>query len=124
VESIDDAVRMLELSGADGVMIGRGTYGRPWLPGQVAHYLATGERRPDPALAEQLDIILGHLDAMLSHYGSEPGVRIARKHIAWYSKGLHGSADFRAEVNRITDPDVLRAAIIAFYAPLLEKAAA
>lgn len=124
VESIDDAVSMLEQSGADGVMIGRGTYGRPWLPGQVAHYLATGERRPDPTLAEQMEIILEHLDAMLVHYGSEPGVRIARKHMGWYSKGLPGSAEFRAEINRTGDPEAMRRIIADFYAPLLEKAAA
>jgi tRNA-dihydrouridine synthase B len=124
IETEDDAARALEQSGADGVMIGRGTYGRPWFPGQVAHFLATGERRPDPGLAEQLAIVLEHFDAMLAHYGRETGVRMARKHIAWYSKGLHGSADFRAQVNQLSDADQVRAAILAFYLPLLEKAAA
>lgn len=124
IESIDDAVRALELSGADGVMIGRATYGRPWLPGQVAHFLATGERRPDPSLAEQLDIVVEHYDAMLAHYGRDTGVRMARKHIAWYSKGLHGSADFRAQVNQLSDADKVRESILGFYLPLLEKAAA
>lgn len=124
IESVDDAARALEQSGADGVMIGRATYGRPWLPGQVAHYLATGERRDDPALPAQLDIVLEHFDAMLTHYGAETGVRMARKHIAWYSKGLHGSADFRAHVNQLSDADKVREAILGFYLPLLEKAAA
>ncbi|MBI3446128.1 MAG: tRNA dihydrouridine synthase DusB [Magnetospirillum sp.] len=124
VESIDDAVSMLEISGADGVMIGRGTYGKPWLPGQVAHFLATGERRPDPSLAEQLAIMLEHLDAMLIHYGAESGIRNARKHIAWYSKGLPGSAEFRAEINRTMDAEAVRRTILDFYSPLLEKAAA
>lgn len=124
IENVDDAVRALEQSGADGVMIGRATYGRPWLPGQVAHYLATGERLADPPLAEQLDIVLEHFDAMLAHYGSETGVRMARKHIAWYSKGLHGSADFRAHVNQLSDAAKVRESILGFYGPLLEKAAA
>jgi tRNA-dihydrouridine synthase B len=75
-------------------------------------------------LPEQMEIILGHLDAMLSHYGTEPGVRIARKHMGWYSKGLPGSAEFRAEINRTNDPAVMRQVIADFYAPLLEKAAA
>ena len=124
VQSIDDAQTLLERSGADGVMIGRGTYGRPWLPGQVAHYLASGERRPDPGLAEQFDILIEHYESMLSHYGNDTGVRIARKHVAWYSKGLPGSAEFRAEVNRLGDADLVRRAIVSFYAPLLEKVAA
>lgn len=124
ITSVEDAVRALELSGADGVMIGRGSYGRPWFPGQVAHYLATGDRLPDPTLEEQLSIVLEHFDAMMSHYGKETGVRIARKHIAWYSKGLHGSADFRSQVNQMSDADQVRAAILNFYQPLLEKAAA
>ncbi len=124
IETVDDAARALEQSGADGVMIGRGTYGRPWFPGQVAHFLATGERLPDPALPEQLQIVLEHFDAMLAHYGRETGVRMARKHIAWYSKGLHGSADFRAHVNQLHDAELVRQAIMDFYGPLLEKAAA
>ena len=124
VESIEDAQRMLEMSGADGVMIGRGTYGRPWLPGQVAHFLETGERKPDPNLAEQFQILLEHYEAMLLHYGSVTGVRIARKHMAWYSKGLPGSAEFRAEINRLSDAEAVRAAVVGFYTPLLQKAAA
>lgn len=124
IETVEDASRALVQSGADGVMIGRGTYGRPWFPGQVAHFLATGERRDDPPLADQLAIVLEHYDAMLSLYGRETGVRMARKHIAWYSKGLHGSADFRAVVNRLSDADHVREAILAFYSPLLEKVAA
>ncbi|MBC7953897.1 MAG: tRNA dihydrouridine synthase DusB [Rhodospirillaceae bacterium] len=124
IETIDDAIRALEESGADGVMVGRGTYGRPWFPGQIAHYLATGEMLADPELAQQLATILEHFDSMLSHYGNETGVRMARKHVAWYSKGLHGSADFRSQVNQMGDAAKVREAILAFYSPLLEKAAA
>jgi tRNA-dihydrouridine synthase B len=117
-------VRALQESGADGVMVGRATYGRPWLPGQVAAFLATGERRADPALESRLDILLAHFDDMLSHYGSDTGVRMARKHVAWYSKGLHGSADFRAAVNRMSDAVQVRRAILDFYLPLCEREAA
>ncbi|MBC7907859.1 MAG: tRNA dihydrouridine synthase DusB [Rhodospirillaceae bacterium] len=124
IDTIDDAIRALEESGADGVMVGRGTYGRPWFPGQIAHYLATGERLADPELATQLETILEHFDAMLSHYGAETGVRMARKHVAWYSKGLHGSADFRSQVNQMSDAAKVREAILAFYSPLLERVAA
>jgi tRNA-dihydrouridine synthase B len=119
-----DAVRALQESGADGVMIGRATYGKPWLPGQVAAFLATGERRADPSLEGQIDILLAHFDDMLSHYGSDTGVRMARKHVAWYSKGLHGSADFRAAVNRMSDAVQVRRAILDFYLPLCEREAA
>ncbi|TAN60270.1 MAG: tRNA dihydrouridine synthase DusB, partial [Magnetospirillum sp.] len=101
-----------------------GTYGRPWLPGQVAHFLATGERLPDPILADQFNILLEHYEAMLLHYGTVTGVRIARKHLAWYSKGLAGSAEFRAEINRLGDAAAVRDAVVAFYTPLLQKAAA
>src|SRR5579863_7778537 len=73
----DDAVTALRLSGADGVMIGRGCYGRPWFPAQVVHYLRTGTRLPEPALAQQKAIILGHYHAMLDQFGRSAGVRLA-----------------------------------------------
>lgn len=111
-------------SGADGVMIGRGAYGRPWFLRQVMHYLRTGQRRPDPSLGEQLEILLGHYEDMLTHYGTEAGMRVARKHIGWYSKGLPGSAEFRAAVNRAHDVAAAREMIRAFYLPLVERAAA
>lgn len=95
-----DAVDLaLALSGADGVMIGRGAYGRPWFPAQVAHYLATGERLPDPPVTQLHGIVSAHYQDMLSHYGSVTGMRMARKHLGWYSKGLDNSAEFRAAVN-------------------------
>ncbi len=111
-DSVDEALR---LSGADGVMIGRGSYGRPWFPGQVAHYLRTGERRAPPPLAEQLSVLLGHLEAMLAHYGADNGLKVARKHIGWYSKGLPGSAEFRAAVNTTDSPDTVHALITQFF---------
>jgi tRNA-dihydrouridine synthase B len=124
ITSLDDARMALAQSGADGVMIGRGSYGRPWFVNQVIRHLKTGERLPDPPLTQQLSIVLGHYEDMLVHYGASVGVRIARKHIAWYSKGLPGSAEFRAAINRCDDANAVKAVIRGFYEPLLERQAA
>jgi tRNA-dihydrouridine synthase B len=123
INSREDAREALAQSGADGVMIGRGAYGRPWLLGQVLADLAGGER-PDPSMDEQLAIILEQYDAMQSLYGAHTGVNLARKHIGWYTKGLHGSAEFRQKVNTIDDPKVVVQMLRDFYAPWLSKAAA
>ena len=122
--SLEDARDALAQSGADGLMIGRGSYGRPWFVNQVIRYLRTGERLPDPPLAEQLQTVLAHYRDMLAHYGMSVGSRIARKHIGWYSKGLPGSAEFRAAVNRSDDTGAVAAMIQAFYEPLVERQAA
>jgi tRNA-dihydrouridine synthase B len=122
ITTLEDARAALDLSGADGVMIGRGAYGRPWFVNQVICFLRTGARVADPPLAEQLATVLVHYDDMLTHYGVSVGSRIARKHIGWYSKGLPGSAEFRAAVNRADDPAKVTAAIRAFYEPLAEAA--
>ena len=124
ITTLDEARTALDLSGADGVMVGRGAYGRPWFVNQVIRYLKTGQRLPDPPLAHQCDTVLAHYDDMLAHYGIAVGSRIARKHIGWYSKGLPGSAEFRAAVNRSDDVGQVKAMIRAFYAPLLEQQAA
>jgi tRNA-dihydrouridine synthase B len=117
----DDAVTALRLSGADGVMIGRGCYGRPWFLAHVVHYLRTGLRLPEPGLARQKAIILGHYHAMLDQFGRSAGVRLARKHLSWYSSGLPGSAEFRARMNRLVEAEPVLAAIDAFYDPLIER---
>jgi tRNA-dihydrouridine synthase B len=124
ITSLDDARTALAQSGADGLMIGRGSYGRPWFVNQVIRHLRTGERLPDPPLSEQLATVLGHYEDMLAHYGTGVGIRIARKHVAWYSKGLPGSAEFRAAINRCDDASAVKAMIRGFYAPLLERQAA
>jgi len=121
VTTVDDAKDLLELSGADGVLIGRGTYGRPWFPNQVDHFLKTGERLPDPSLADQYDMILAHYEDMLEHYGEANAIKIARKHIGWYSKGLTNAADFRSRVNHMDNPNDVKAAIRAFYEPQNER---
>jgi len=122
--SIEDAEAALEQSGADGVMIGRGAYGRPWLLGQVMEWFATGRRVADPTIDEQYALIAEHYDAMLDHYGIETGVNMARKHIGWYTRGLHGSAEFRNRANQEPDPRVVKAMLAEFYAPWLSRAAA
>ncbi|MEN2784899.1 tRNA dihydrouridine synthase DusB [Sphingomonas qilianensis] len=122
--SIEDAEAALGQSGADGVMIGRGAYGRPWLLGQVMEWFATGRRVPDPDLGEQYDVIAEHYDAMLQHYGNEVGVNMARKHIGWYTRGIHGSAEFRNRVNQIPDPKLVQTMLAEFYAPYRSRAAA
>ncbi len=117
--TIADMARALELSGADGAMIGRGAYGKPWLLGQAMHWLRTGEELAEPPLAEQFQLMLEHYDAMLEHYGRETGVKMARKHLGWYTKGLPGSAEFRNKVNFIDDAGAVVRALGEFYAPLL-----
>jgi nifR3 family TIM-barrel protein len=117
----DDALSALRLSGADGVMIGRGCYGRPWFLAQVVHFLRTGERLAEPELETQKAVILAHYHAMLDQFGRSAGVRLARKHLSWYSRGLPGSAEFRARINRLPDAEPVIAAIDAFYDPLIER---
>ncbi len=122
--SREDARTALEQSGADGVMIGRGAYGKPWLLGQVVSDLAQDGHKPDPSLDEQLSIILEQYEAMQSLYGTQTGVNLARKHIGWYTKGLPGSAEFRNKVNTQDDPRVVVAMLEDFYSPWLARSAA
>jgi tRNA-dihydrouridine synthase B len=122
--SIEDAEAAMEQSGADGLMIGRGAYGRPWVLGQVMEWFATGRRIEDPSISDQYDAIAGHYEAMLEHYGIETGVNMARKHIGWYTKGLPGSAEFRNTINQIPDPKQVKTMLAEFYAPWRQLAAA
>ncbi len=122
--NIEDAEMALEQSGADGIMIGRGAYGKPWLLGQVMHWFAHGEQRADPDIAEQYEVIVEHYKAMMDLYGDNIGVRVARKHIGWYTKGLTGSAEFRNTFNRIENVQEALDLLERFYTPWLCKAAA
>ncbi|ANI76677.1 MULTISPECIES: tRNA dihydrouridine synthase DusB [Sphingobium] len=119
--SIEDAETALDQSGADGVMIGRGAYGRPWLIGQVMHWFRTGQRLSDPSLEEQYQLITEHYRAMLDHYDGLTGVNMARKHIGWYTKGLTGSAEFRNAVNQEPDGAVVLDMLANFYEPLIAQ---
>ncbi|MDE8653871.1 tRNA dihydrouridine synthase DusB [Novosphingobium album (ex Liu et al. 2023)] len=122
--TIDDAARALEQSGADGVMIGRGAYGRPWLLAQVMHWWRHGTTLPEPTLNQQYDLILEHYEGMLALYGHDTGVRMARKHLGWYTRGLPGSAEFRNRVNFIDDAGAVVRALGEFYAPFRHRQAA
>ena len=119
IASASDASEALALSGADAVMVGRASYGRPWILARIAAGLAGGSIA-NPTLQEEKGIILEHYDAMLIHYGCEPGARLARKHVGWYSQGLPHSAEFRAGFNRITEANDAKEAISGFYDPLIE----
>jgi tRNA-dihydrouridine synthase B len=122
--SIEDSQAALEQSGADGVMIGRGAYGKPWLLGQVMHWFSSGIRLADPTLEEQYAVLIENYKGMLELYGDDIGARCARKHIGWYTKGLAGSAEFRNHVNRIDDANQVLGELERFYEPLLARQAA
>ncbi|MDX1917206.1 MAG: tRNA dihydrouridine synthase DusB [Rickettsiaceae bacterium] len=113
--SNEDAVNALNESGADGVMIGRGAYGKPWILAQIAEFLKTGNKLPNPSIANQKEIILNHYEEILGLYGIEIGVKIARKHLGWYSSGYKNSSSFRASINKEMSPDKVRLFIENFY---------
>ena len=99
IKNAQNAKTALELSGADGVMVGRACYGKPWLIAQIADELAGREILSTPNIAQQKQIVLAHFKDMISHYGLQVGISLAKKHIGWYSSGLNGSAEFRATIN-------------------------
>jgi tRNA-dihydrouridine synthase B len=124
INSVEDAREALRQSGADGVMIGRGAYGRPWFVAQVMSELGGGRQRPDPSLDEQLATMLQQYQEMLELYGTQTGVNLARKHVGWYTKGLPGSAELRNTVNQQDDPAVVTRMLQEFYSPWLARSAA
>lgn len=124
IATVDDAERALSESGADGVMVGRGAYGRPWLLRQVIAFLRDGSRIPDPPLAEQMQTVLAHYDDVLDHHGAERGMLLARKHLAWYAKGLPGAAEYRGKIMRLATVGAVRDAIRALYEPAIAVQAA
>ncbi|MDE2335480.1 MAG: tRNA dihydrouridine synthase DusB [Rhodospirillales bacterium] len=117
IVSIDTAREALRRSGADGVMVGRGAYGRPWLPAQIAAALCGRDPGPEPDLAGRRAILLAHYEAMLTHYGRDAGLRIARKHLGWYSAGMPGSAGFRSAINQLADADAVVRLVERFFDP-------
>jgi tRNA-dihydrouridine synthase B len=121
ITTYEDVDAALEKSGADGVMIGRGTYGRPWFVNQACRHVR-GEKAPaDPALDVQRDIVLQHYEEMLSYYGEQNGLRIARKHVGWYASGLHDCAQYRQRVNTSTDVEAVKGMIRDYYNSLLDR---
>ncbi|MEE4349482.1 MAG: tRNA dihydrouridine synthase DusB [Pacificimonas sp.] len=122
--SVKDAETALAQSGADAVMVGRGAYGRPWLLAEIMSALSGGGERPAPSLSEQYDVISEHYEMVLSLYGEETGVNMFRKHVGWYTKGLHGSAEFRNRVNQEPSSVAVKRMLAEFYEPYRERAAA
>jgi tRNA-dihydrouridine synthase B len=106
---------VLEYTRADGVMIGRAAQGRPWMFDAVTHYLETGEHLLPPEVAEVRRVSIGHLHDLYGFYGEHAGVRVARKHISWYTKGLAGSAAFRHNMNRLETCDEQLTAVDEFF---------
>jgi tRNA-dihydrouridine synthase B len=115
INTLEDVSNCLLESTADGIMIGRGSYGRPWFLNQAFHFMKTREALSSPSLQKQHEIVKTHFTDMLAHYGHQTGIRLARKHIAWYSKGLKGSAEFRASVNACETSVALYELIDRFY---------
>lgn len=109
------ARRVLDATGADAIMIGRAAQGRPWIFREIQHYLDTGEQLPPPEVVEIRDVLLGHLDELYGFYGEYSGCRIARKHIAWYTKGLAGSNEFRQTMYALEDTAGQRRAVADYF---------
>ena len=120
ITSPEKAQQVLDLTHADALMIGRSAQGRPWLFREIEHYLQTGEHLPAPRVTEIHGILRAHLDDLYSFYGLDAGVRIARKHISWYTRGLAGSAAFRHQMNQLPDTLTQTLAVDAFFATLAE----
>ena len=115
VTNVENATELLRLSGADGVMIGRGAFGRPWFPAQVQAFLDTGDRAPDPTPSERCALLLEHYESLLMHYGRDAGVRIARKHLAWSAMGVPGANAFRVAVNTEADGEKVKTFIARLF---------
>ncbi|MEW6562379.1 MAG: tRNA dihydrouridine synthase DusB [Pseudomonadota bacterium] len=114
---------VLQKTGADAVMIGRAAQGRPWLFREIAHFLETGERMSAPEVAEIRTVLLAHLDDLYGFYGEYSGVRMARKHISWYTKGLAGSAHFRHHMNQLESTVEQLAAVRDFFDEQMQRGA-
>jgi len=121
VKTVEDAKNLLEQSGADGVMVGRGTYGKPWFLKQIRHFLEFGQHLEDPSTEMQKTILLQHFDDIIDHHGREYGVRMARKHISWYSKGLPGSNEFRVKIMQESDETEMMRHINEFYDHIIQN---
>ncbi len=115
IKNSHDAKKALELSQADGVMIGRACYGKPWLINQIAAELKNEIAEKIPEIAEQKKIIINHIKEMIEHYGEQVAIPLARKHIGWYSSGLKDSAEFRAKINITSGAANVFAEIERFY---------
>ena len=120
ITSPEKAKFVLDTTGADAIMIGRAAQGRPWLFREIEHYLNTGTHMLPPRVTEIHDVLLAHLEDLYDFYGIETGVRVARKHISWYTRGLIGSAAFRHMMNQLPDIALQRQAVNEFFSGLAE----
>jgi len=118
ITSPEEARRVLQYTGADGIMVGRAAQGRPWIFREIEHYLATGEKLPAPLVSEIHSVLVAHLRDLYSFYGFQTGVKVARKHISWYTKGLAGSAGFRHRMNQLETCEEQLAAVNQFFGQL------
>jgi tRNA-dihydrouridine synthase B len=117
----EKAKQVMERTGADAIMIGRAAQGRPWIFREIQHYLETGEKLPPPEVREIRRVLIGHLHALYDFYGERTGVRVARKHISWYTKGLAGSAAFRHAMNQLDTSEAQLAAVERFFGELAAR---
>jgi tRNA-dihydrouridine synthase B len=118
IQTVEDAKAAIEASGADGVMVGRGAYGKPWFVSQVAQYLSRGDYSHDPSFEDQKNIVIEHYQGLVDLYGEIAGPRIARKHLTWYSERLPNGKDFRSKIIRMDDYRQVIAEIDTFYSTL------
>jgi len=118
ISSPEEARKVLEYTGVDAVMIGRAAQGRPWIFREISYYLSTGSYLPLPEVAEIQHVLINHLYDLYDFYGEYSGVRIARKHISWYTKGLIGSAVFRHAMNQLQTTDQQVSAVNEFFSNL------
>ncbi|MBK0063834.1 tRNA dihydrouridine synthase DusB [Acinetobacter sp. S54] len=121
IDCPEKAKFVLDYTGADAIMIGRAAQGRPWIFREIAHYLKTGEHMPAPDIAEVKQVLLGHLNELYQFYGEYSGCRIARKHIAWYTKGLRSSNEFRQNMYKVESTHEQAQVVEAFFNQLLDQ---
>jgi tRNA-dihydrouridine synthase B len=122
IDSPQKAREVLRRTGADGLMIGRAAQGRPWIFREIEHYLASGCELPAPQITEIRQVLVQHLHELYSLYGEQGGVRVARKHIGWYVRGLAGAAQFRQTMNRLESAQQQLAAVETYLAGLATRA--
>jgi tRNA-dihydrouridine synthase B len=116
-----DAIRMIEATGVDGLMIGRGAIGNPWIFSRLTHWIRTGELPPPPSMPERLEMTLRHLRGLVELLGERQAVFNGRKHLAAYTKGISGSAAFREAVNRLEDIEAVMSATARFFEDAMEE---
>ena len=121
IDSPEKAGEVLRRTGADALMIGRAAQGRPWIFREIQHYLMTGSHLPAPRIAEIRDMLVQHLHELYALYGEQGGVRVARKHIGWYVRGLTGAVEFRQTMNRLESAQQQLAAVQSFLAGLAAR---